>query len=416
MTIWRNFRFAARQLRKSPAFTITVLLTLALCIGVNTAIYSVVDALLFRPLPYPDPSRLVLVATTFQKGSLSDTDTSQDGAAWETIRDHATLLDSAVYGGDDGVNLFSNGQVAYVQQQRVSANYFKVLGIHPFAGREFTRAEDVTGGPPLVILSYALWQRLFHGDRGLVGHAIDLRGAPYTVVGIMPPGFHTEIPTDLWTPLQPSQSGEGGGRNYTVVGRLKPGVSIAQASGQLNSITYDLGAEARKNGFAFQDRAVPLQTGLTNDLRSQIDLMWGAVALVLFIGCINIAGIMLSRSAARSREMATRLALGAGRGRIVLELLAESVLLSLGGGALGLLVGSLALDGLLHLGPAQFQLWNRPGLDLRTAAVMLSVSLFTSILFGLFPASNLPRSICAPHSPKAAGDPLGARDNGSAKP
>ncbi|MDQ2842037.1 MAG: ABC transporter permease, partial [Acidobacteriota bacterium] len=313
------------------------------------------------------------------------------------VRDHASLLDSAVYSGAAGVNLVAAGRVEYVIDQRVSANYFHVLGIEPLIGREFNRQEDVPNGPPLAILSYGLWQRVFHRDPTIVGRTIDLRGSPYTVVGIVPPGFRslpvgvgdigTNAPPDVWTPLRPSHSGEGSGDNYGVIGRLKPGVTAAQAKAQLNSIMHDYFARRHfPTGMSAEEQALPLQNGLTHDLRSSVHLMWGAVLLVLIIGCVNIAGILLARSATRSREIATRMALGAGRARVISQLFAEALLLAVLGGMLGLAVGYGALEGLIRLNPDEFKMFGPVHLDLRVVAIMLAISLATSILFGLFPA------------------------------
>ncbi len=256
-----------------------------------------------------------------------------------------------------------------------------------FIGREFTRQEDVPGGPPLTVLSYGLWQRVFAGNPAIVGSTVDLRGAPHTVVGVMPPGFRTDQPADVWTPLQPSRFGEGGGDNYGVIARLKPGVTLAEANGQLASIMAATIAQMHLPAdLKMKETALPLQVGLTYDLRSKIRLMWSAVLLVLFIGAINIAGILLARSATRSREIATRMAIGAGRGRVVSQLLAEALLLAAGGGLLGLGLGQLALQMLVALNPDQFTLWTSVHLDVRVMAIMFAVSLTTSILFGLFPA------------------------------
>ena len=385
--MWSDIRFAARQLRKAPAFAFTVVGTLALCLGANAAIYTVVDRLFLRPLPYPEASRLAMLVQVVEKGGISETDNSQTGQMWEIVRDHATFLDGAVYGMTSGVNLAAGGRVEYVAQQRVSAGFFRVLGVLPQIGREFRRQEDVPGGPPLAILSHGLWKRDFFGEPGIVGRTVELRGAPYTVIGVMPPGFRTDQPADLWTPLQPSTSGEGSGNNYGVIARLKPGVTLAQANGQLASITRSAIDQMHiPKDLSVIEAAVPLQFGLTYDMRSKVKLMWSAVALVLLIGCVNIAGILLARSATRSREIATRLALGAGRARIVRQLLAEAFLLALGGGLLGLLVGRLALAGLVRLNPHEFDMWGPLHLDLRVMAVMLAAALATSFLFGLFPA------------------------------
>jgi predicted permease len=389
--MWKNLRYAVRQLRKAPAFTITVVATLALCIGANTAIYSVVDELFFRPLPYPQPDRLVMLARIFHRSGISSSpETGQTGQIWELVRDHASLLDSAVCSdGSSGVNLFAAGHVEYVRQQRVNANFFHILGILPFAGREFTRQEDVPGGPPLVILSYGLWQSVFHRDPHILGRTIDLRGAPFTVVGIMPAHFRTDVRADLWTPLHPSTTGEGGGSNYTILARLKPGVTFAAANAQLRSISVPLIRDLEKRmpqDISLEVDAIPLRVGETVDIRSKVEIIWGAAGLVLLIGCVNIAGIFLARSVTRAREVATRIALGASRSAVIRQLLSEAALLAIFGGLLGLLFGQLALKGLLALNPGQFQVWTPVHLDLRIAAIMLGVSLATSLLFGLFPA------------------------------
>jgi predicted permease len=395
--LWRNLIYAARQLRKSPAFTITVLATLALCIGANAAIYSIVDALFFRPLPYPDPDRLVMLGTMERQGSASNFENGQDGREWQMVRDHASLLNSAVYGGTNGVNLFAGGHVEYVQEQRVGANFFRVLGVPLLRGRELTPHEDVPGGPALVVLSHGVWQRVFHGDASIVGRTIDLRGAPYTVIGIMPAGFRTDSPADVWTPLHPSTNGEGGGTNYSIIARLKPGVALAEANGQLASIMRPMFNEMHlPANRSIEEHALPLQTGRTVDLQSKVRLMWAAVVLVLLIGCVNIAGILLARSTARSREIATRMALGAGRVSIIGQLLAESLLLALGGGIIGILIGYFALKALAQVTATwsgfmaqqsfSFDIFHPVELDLRVVGITIAIALFTSILFGLFPA------------------------------
>ncbi len=397
--MWDRFRYAARQLWKSPAFSITVIATLALCIGANTAIYSLVDALFFRPLAYPQADRLVLLTTVAHASEATEVDTSQDGTRWELVRDHASLLDSAVYGGGNGVNLVAGGRVEYVQDQRVGAHYFRVLGVKPLIGRDFSRAEDVPNGPPVAVLSYGLWQRLYHGDRSVVGRSIDLRGTPYTVVGVMQQGFRSlpgglsgDVPPDVWTPLRATTTGEGGGDNYGVIGRLKPGVTLAEVNGQLNSVMHDVLKRMQQgHPISVEERAIPLQSGITYDLRSRVHLMWGAVGLVLLIGCVNIAGILLARSAARTRELATRLALGARRGQVVSELFAEAVLLAVAGGIVGLGLGELGLWGLLRLNPGEFTLAGPVHMDGRVMAVMIALSLATSLIFGLFPAVEASR-------------------------
>jgi predicted permease len=393
MALWSDARFALRQLRKKPGFTLIVIGTLGLCIGVNTAIFSVLDAVLLRGAPYPEPDRLAVVVTASRGGGAEYIDTSQTGALFEAVRDHVTGLDVAANSGPGGANFAANGRPEYIQQQRVSAGYFRVLGMAPRAGREFSREEDVPEGVAVAILSHGFWQRAFHGDAAVLGRTISLRGEEYTVIGIMPRDFRAAFPVDVWTPLRPSRHGEGSGSNYEAIARLKPGVSWAQASEQLRSLSRALSADP---GFPremknFEERIIPLETGATADVRSELLLTWAAVLMVLLIGCVNIAGLLLARAGARGREIATRMALGGSRAAIVRQLLMESVLLALGGGIVGVGVGGFALDWLKQLGAEKSQLWHPIELDARVLAVMLGVALLTSLLFGLAPALHTSR-------------------------
>ena len=237
MPLWNDARFALRQLRKSPAFTLVVLATLGLSIGANTAIYSVLDAVLLRPAPYPELDRLALVTTHWRQNGKEGERQSQTGALFEGVRDGSRALDVAALGGTSGVNFAAQGHLEYVRQQRVSAGFFRVLGIAPQIGREFSRAEDTAGGPAVAVVSYEFWQRVSGGDTSALGRAIALRGEPYTVVGIMPRGFRTSLPVDVWTPLRPSRTGEGEGTNYGVIARVKPGFSWAAAADELKALS-----------------------------------------------------------------------------------------------------------------------------------------------------------------------------------
>lgn len=386
--IGRDLRYAGRQLRKSPGFTVTILLTLALCIGANTAIFSIVDQVFFRALPYPDPSHLMMIARTYHKGNLSETHTSLNGFAWQLIRNQAQALESAVYiAGSVGVNLFASKHVEYIQKQQVCAGFFRLLGIPPLIGREFTRQEDVPGGPKLAVLSYAIWQRIFHRDPGILGRSIDLEGAPYTVIGVMPRDFQTDAPqTQVWTPLEPSTTGIGGGTNYEVLARLKPGATVAQANAELAAISPAVGAQTNFEPGTFSLSIVPLQAGRTMNVRSNVKLMWAAAGLILFIGCINIAGILLARSISRSREIATRLALGGSRRAIIRQLFTESLILAFSGGLLGLMLGYFVIDVLNHVSSSQFKLPQPLELNLEVLIAMAAVSLVAGVIFGFFPA------------------------------
>lgn len=394
MSLITNFRYAARQLRKSPAFSIAVVATLGLCIGANTAVFTIVDRLFFRPPPYPDPQHLAVLTRIERAGGATDVNTAETGFQWELVRDHAKTLDGAVYASIGGVNLAAGNRVEYVSNERIGAGFFRVLGVRPFLGREFTREEDVPGGPPLAILSYTVWQQFFHSDRGIIGQTIQLRGAPYTVLGVMPAGFISparhisgdDTPIGVWTPLHPTTTGEGANANYGIIARLKSDVTFAEANAELNSLMHDLFKQAKQAGTTIEEHAVPLQTGETLELRRSVHLMWGAVGLVLLIGCVNIAGLLLTRSASRAREIATRLALGASRTAILGELLAECILLAFGGGILGIVIGKYGLDALLRLNPGAFEIWGSIALDARVMGLMIAVALATSFLFGLFPA------------------------------
>jgi predicted permease len=390
MPLWKDVRFALRQLRKAPAFTAVVLATLALCIGINAAIFSVLDAVLLKPLPYPGADRLALLVTTHDKGEVND---PQTGSLFEAVRGGASMLETAAYSGGNGVNFASAGRAEFVKQQRVSAGYFRVLGVPPQVGREFTPAEDAPRGPAVAILSYDFWQRTFEGDAAAIGRAIQLRGEPYTVVGVMPRGFRSTVPADLWTPLLPTRTGEGGGSNYGVVARLQPGATWAAANEQLKAVSQALkdAPDFPREYRDFEEQVVPLQKALTGDSRTQLLLTWGAVLVVLIIGCVNIAGLMLARAGARHREVATRMAVGASRAGIVRQLLVESVLLALGGCAIGIVLGIKALDWLKALGAEQLEMWHPIALDARVVAAMLGIALLTALLFGLAPAVRTSR-------------------------
>jgi predicted permease len=388
----RNVRFALRQLRKTPAFTLTAVLTLALCIGANTVIFSLVDTLLLRPLPYPEPERLaqVVVHVRGQRGEWLQE--AQTGAAFELLRDQATVIQVAAEGAGGGVNLAANGHVENVQQRRVSAGYFSVLGVAPLVGREFSVAEDQAGGPAVVVLSHALWKRVFQGDPGVLDKPVMLRGEPHTVIGVMPESFRPMGRADVWTPLRPSRTGEGGGSNYGVIARLRPGVSWPQALAGLEPLS-EQAREAHEISPQAKVRLglLSLQYAFAAGARDILFILWAAVGTVLLIGCVNIAGLLLARAARRRREIGTRLALGGGRGALLRQLLTESVVLAMIGGGLGIL---LAYAGLQALTP-----YLEPGLgidepvriDLRVLIASIALTLFTSVLFGLFPAWHASR-------------------------
>ncbi|PYR57046.1 MAG: hypothetical protein DMF91_20450, partial [Acidobacteria bacterium] len=390
--LWRDLRYAVRVLLKNPVFTLTSVGTLALCIGANTAIYTVVDRVLLRSLPYPEPERLVEVATHFNTG---EDETGQTGSTWEHLRDGVTSLDLAATArgfGTTGVNMVAHGQAEYVKQQRVSAGFFRVFGVAPALGREFTVEEDRPNGPAAAILSDDLWRRVFGADSAIVGRALTLRGEPYPIVGVMPASFRGIAPADVWTPVRPWRRGEGGGQNYDIIARLKPGASWAQADAEVavagDPVMRDLYQDARVTP---RLHVVPLQRSITEDTRRPLFILWAAVGVVLLIGCVNIAGLFLARSVRRAPEIATRIALGGGRAAIVRQLLAESLVLAAAGGAAGIALGYLGIQAFASLLAAAFGVTKDIDFDVRVLAVTAAVSLLTSIAFGLFPALQASR-------------------------
>jgi predicted permease len=383
-----SIRHALRSLRKSPASAVTIVATLALCMGANTAVFSVVDAMLFRPLPYPQPDRLARVVYVVRAHGAEGVNSSLTGRDWEMIRDHATKLERAVYSdGANGANMAASGRVEYVKQQRVGAGFFRVLGTPPMLGREFTTDEDRESGPRATILSFGLWRRIFAGDPGVLGKAMTLRGEPYTIVGVMPEKFESSVAADLWTPLQASTGGEGSGSNYAVCGRIRPGASWADANSEVESLGAAL-REGRKlpQGVESKLQLITLQEGLAEGWTKPLWLLWSAVGLVLLIGCVNIAGLLLARAQARRREIATRMALGGARLRIVRQLLVESLILSVAGAAAGVATGWAALIGVKSLASDILPSSSVIAIDLRVLIVTGVVAVVTAVVFGIYPA------------------------------
>ena len=387
MNLARDFHYALRTFRRSPSLSAIIILTLALCIGANTAIFSVIDATLLRPLPYPEPERLVNVATFYRSSGREGTNAGQNGAAWELVRDHATYLDAAAIGSTDGANFGSAGAAQYIQAQRVGAGFFRILGVQPLIGREFTREDDRAGGPPVTVLSFAFWRRAFRSDPSIVGKSVMLSGEPYTVIGIMPESFHANDAADLWTPLRPSTTGEGSGVNYSIVARLKPGVTWAQADSQIEAVGAQMIREWKlPPGQYARFKLITLQQGQTDYVKKPLLIVWAAVGLVLLIGCANVTSLLLARAATRSREIATRLAIGGGRAAIVRQFLIETLVLAVAGSVAGLAVGQWGIKALKDLGGGSFPIPESLGLDARVLAATGLFSLLATLLAGIFPA------------------------------
>jgi predicted permease len=384
----QNLRFAIRQMRRNQGFTAAVVVTLALAIGANTAIFSIVNALMLTSLPYPHPERMGTIFRRVQGVSPYDGPHGIDGKQWELLRDDVPAVVSAISGSTTGVNLEAGAHAAYVQDGRISQHYLDVLGIRPAAGRNFTAAEDTPHGPNAVILSYSLWRNVFGGDRSIVGQAIQLKGEQYMVIGILPQGATTPLDAGVYTALQPSTQGEGGGTNYDVITRLRNGATWQQADAEINRAWAGEGRSlANENHVArVSFYSVPLQQGETAALRPKTLALMLAAGLILFIACANLAGLTLVRVARRTSEIATRLALGASRWQIERQLWVENLVLAVAGGAAGVGVGFVALRGLLSLLPLGFLPIAAVPIDGTVLAFTLAVSLLTSVLFGMLPA------------------------------
>ena len=391
MESWgQHLRFAARQLRRNPGFTVTVIITLALSIGANTAIFSLVNALMLKSLPYSHPERLGTIYTRITGSRASDERHGLNGEQWELLRDNVPALISAVSSrGTSGVNLKWGSQVEYLRAGRISANSVDVLAIQPMIGRSFSPDEDRRHGPKATILSFSLWRNTFSSNPNILGQAILLKGEPYTVISVLPEGTTTPLNADLYTALQPSRDGEGGGTNFESITRLRDGATWQEADGEINrawSVRAHRYESTNNPGVQVTYHSVPLQKGQTDTLRPHVLALMLAAGFILLIACANLAGLTLVRMMRRTSEVATRLALGASRWQIQKQFWIENLLLALVGGAAGIGVGLLILRGLLLLLPDHFLPVARVPLDGRVMAFTLVVSLLTSILFGMLPA------------------------------
>src|SRR5260370_9659614 len=388
-TLGQNLKFAIRRLSRNPGFTVTVILTLALSVGANTAIFSIVNVLMHNSVASPHAERRGTISSRVTGSAASDERHSLNGEQWELLRDSVPSLISAVSSrGTSGVNLRAGSRVQYLHAGRISAHYLDVLAVYPVIGRNFSDAEDRAHGPKAAILSYSLWRNTFGSDQNILGQAILLKGEPYSVIGVLPEGATTPLNADLYTAIQPSRDGEGGGTNFAFITPLRDAAPCHQANAEINR-AWSLRAnryELKENpGAQLTYYSVPLQKGETAKLRPQVLTLMLAAGFILLIARANLARLTLVRMLRRTGEIATRLALGASRWQIQRQLWIENLLLAFVGGTAGVAVGFAALRGLLVLLPEHFLPVASVPLDGRVLAFTLLISLFTSVLFGMLP-------------------------------
>jgi len=396
-TLLQNLRYAVRTLRNSPGFAAVAILTLALGIGANTAIFSVVNAVLLQPLSYPNPDRLVELELSSPQGNGNVTSIPK----FNVWREQTDVFDSvAAYDfSGPGINLTGGDRPELIKGIHVSADYFRVFGAPVALGRTFTPEEDRPGGPAVVVISNGLWRNRFGSDPGILNRTIDLGQEPYTIIGVIGPTYSGDPKSDIWLPLKPDPNSVDQGHYLRATARLKPGVTLVQAQAAMKHAADQFNRKFPNSpvmGPGASFTAIPLRDSVIGDVRFGLLLLFGAVGFVLLIACANVASLLMTRATIRRREIAIRSALGAGRSRLMWQLLTESLLLSLAGGVLGLGLGYVGVRALLAINPSDIPRVGEQGaavaLDWRVLVFTLVAAILTGILFGLVPALSTSQS------------------------
>ncbi|HTQ78968.1 MAG TPA: ABC transporter permease [Thermoanaerobaculia bacterium] len=381
----RDVTYWSRSVRKHPGYALLIVICLALGIGVNSAIFSVVDSVLLRPLPYPDADRLAILSDLSRSAGSDPQDSNVSAPNYFAWKEQDQLFAQLTAISPDYYNL-TGGEPERVQGAAVSQEFFSLLGAKPFLGRTFRAEECKPGGAPVVILSHGLWQRRFGGDPSILSHPMMLNGQAYTVVGILPAGFFFLNRSALWVPLTIDAVHQDQPRSYhylTVAGKLKPGVSIAKAQAEMSAIAGRLERERPDTNTDWGVHVVSLRENLSGDFRRPLTILLAAVGFVLLIACANVGNLLLTRAMERQNEIAIRSALGAERRDLLRQILTESILLALLGGACGLALAALAVRVLPLISPADGNLFQGVQIDLRVLSFTLVISVLTGILPGL---------------------------------
>jgi putative ABC transport system permease protein len=391
---WQDLRYGFRTLLRNPGFCAVAILALALGIGPNTAIFTMVNAVLLKPLPVPEPNRVVMIWETLLKSGFDQMPVSAaDFLDWQRQARSFDQMSAAFAIPEYGLNISGAGDPERVAAALASKELLPALGIKPLVGRNFLPDEDRPGGPPAVLVSNALWQRRFHSDPAAVGRTLTVDGIPRTVVGVVPHELGEMVHADLWLPtaINPNNP-ERQNHNYGVVARLKPGVTVAQARAEMQVIAARLERAYPASNTGWGITLFPMAEMFTGRIRPVLLILLGAVGLLLLIACANLANLLLARAATREKEIAIRGALGAGRARLIRQLLTESLVLALAGGALGLVLAAWGVRLMRGVVPDMFPMLQHMHVDLPVLAFTFGISILTGLLFGLAPAWRSSRS------------------------